>query len=86
MRVDDVGRPTEVLRLDILRGERKLDAARPHRGDIAQLFDLTSDALRIDRSDQVVVVAFVPIDSQIDPVVQKTQVGADVQFVLLFVG
>lgn len=86
VRVDEVGGPAEILRLDVLGRKADLDAVRFHLRDVAVFGDLAADALGRDRADQVEVVAFVPVEGQVDPVVDEPDVESEVQLVLLLVG
>jgi len=86
VRVDEVGGPAEVLGLDVLGRKADFDAVRFHLRDVAVFGDLAADTLGRDRADQVEVVAFVPVEGQVDPVVDEPDVESEVQLVLLLVG
>ncbi len=51
--------------------KRELDTPRLHRRDVAVLLDLTADTLRHHQTDQIEVVALVPVNGQVDAVVRK---------------
>ena len=86
VRIDEIGRPAEILGFDVLGRKADFDAVRFHLGDVALLLDDTADALRCHVADQVEVVTFVPVDYQVDAVVGKAHVGPDVELVFLLVG
>lgn len=57
-----------------------------HRGDIRHLEVLTADTLSVDWTDKVVVVALVPVEVEVDTVVDETESDTDVKLVLFLVG
>ena len=86
VRVDQVGAPLEVLGHDVARGEGELLAVRLHRGHVGKLHDGAAHTRGALGADEVIVVASVPVELEVDAVVQEAQVYADVQLVLLLVG
>ena len=85
VRIDETGRPTEVLGLDIGRREAHLDTVRLHRGDVTQLLEDTVRTVCGGHTDQVVVVTGVDIHREVDTVVEETGLQAEVELVLLFI-
>ena len=59
---------------------------RTHRRHVGQLGDGASHAGGVDESDEVEVVASVPVEGHVDAVVQEAHIDADVQLVFLLVG
>lgn len=57
-----------------------------HRGYVGIFVDETAHSLRGNYTDQVIVVALIPVGREIDPVFEQTEVDADVQFMLFLVG
>ena len=86
VRVDQVGAPLEVLGHDVARGEGELLTVRLHRGHVGILHDGAAHTRGALRANQVVVVTRIPVELEVDAVVQEAQVHADVQLVLLLVG
>ena len=85
MRVDEVGRPSEVLLHNVLGGERNLDTVRLHGSDVTKFLNLTAETLGVDDTDKVIVVTCEPIEGEIDAVVNETGLKTEVQFLLLLV-
>ena len=86
MRVDEVGRPSEVLLHNVLGGERNLDTVRLHGSDVTKFPNLTAETLGVDDTDKVIVVTCEPIEGEIDAVVNETGLKTKVQLLLLLVG
>ena len=84
--IDDVRRPGEVTGPDVGRGQAELDTVGLHGGGVARLGDGTVDTLGPRGTDQVEVVALVPVAGEVHAVVEEAQFQADVQLVLLLVG
>ena len=59
---------------------------RLHGSYIGQFINETSDTLRLDITNQIVVVTPINISIQIDAVVQETQIQTDIELMLLLVG
>ena len=59
---------------------------RCHFGNVAILLVLTADTLGEDGADEVVVVTAVPVEDEVDAVVEESEVYTDVELVLLLVG
>ena len=82
VRIDEVGRPGEALRLDVLRREGDLVTVRLHGSHVAEARSVHGR----DGTDQVVVVTLVPVEGKVDPVVEETGLETEVQLMLLLVG
>ncbi len=85
VRIDEVRRPAEVLGFDVAGRKSQLDTRRFQTGDVTVFHHLTADTLRVDHTDQVVVVTLVPVGCEADAVVQEAHVDTDVHLVLLLV-
>ena len=59
---------------------------RFHRSNIGKLQNLSTYALSIDNTDQVVVVTLVPVGGEVDAIFEQAEVNADVQLMLFLVG
>ena len=80
-----VGCPVEILGLDVACGEGCLKTTRFHRCHVSILRNHTTDTLRLDDTNQVVVVTPVGIEGQVDAVVEETEVNTHVELLLLLV-
>ena len=78
---DKVGRPAEVLRLNILRRDRELEPVTLHRSDVPPA--RSPDG--IGRANEVEVITPVDIGCNIDAVAEDAHIESEVQLVLLFV-
>ena len=86
MRVDEVGGPGELLTFDILGGKGDLITVGLHGSDVSKFLAETADSLGGDRTDEVEVISFVNIGHEIDPIVEESDFGSDIELVLLLVG
>ena len=86
MREDEVGAPFEVLGHDVACRDGELLTVRLHTGHVGILGDGTAYTVGAQRADQVVVVTGVPVEREVDAVVEETEVNTYVELVLLFVG
>ena len=59
---------------------------RLHRSHVGILEDLTADALSVDASDKVEVIALIPVGYEVDAVVEETEVDTNIKLMLLLVG
>lgn len=73
------------LVFDVAGRKSQLDTRRFQTGDVTVFHHLTADTLRVDHTDQVVVVTLVPVGCEADAVVQEAHVDTDVHLVLLLV-
>ena len=84
---DKVCAPAEVLFLYILCRKSELDTVTFHWSYISIRISSSSANSRGDcRSDEVIIVTFIPIECQIDPVIKETNIPTDIQFMFLFIG
>ena len=58
---------------------------RAHGRHIGPFANLTTHTFGVDISDQIEVVALIPVEAKVNAVVEKTEVNTNVKFVFLFV-
>ena len=85
MREDEVGVPTEIFRSDVLSRQRQFHTMTLHACYISKLGYLDTCTGRINQSDQIIVVTFVPVDCEVNTVVYKSDFSSDIQLMLLLV-
>ena len=83
---DKVRIPRKIFRANVAGGKGELHTVGFHRGYVGIFVDETAHSLRGNYTDQVIVVALIPVGREIDPVFEQTEVDADVQFMLFLVG
>ena len=83
---DKVRIPRKIFRANVAGGKGELHTVGFHRGYVGVFVDETAHSLRGNYTDQVIVVALIPVGREIDPVFEQTEVDADVQFMLFLVG
>ena len=86
VRIDQVGSPLEVLGHNVAGREGELLTVRLHRGHVGIFHNRSAHTHGALRTYQVVVVTCVPVEVEVDAVVQESQADAEVQLVLLLVG
>ena len=69
-----------------MSGQGKLDTMRLHGGHVGHLVDEATHALRLDVTNQVVVLTPVNISIQVDAVVQETCIETHIELMFLLVG
>ena len=86
VRVDEVGGPLEVLGDNVVGGQAHFHTVRAHRSNVTKFLNLTANTLCGGKTDKVVVVTLVPVNFQVDAVIEETGSQTEVELMLLFVG
>ena len=74
MREDEVCAPCKIFVHDVLAGYRKLFSIRLHGSHIGIFYNGTLSSIGDARANQVVVVTTIPIESNVDTIVEEAQV------------
>ena len=86
MRDYKIGIPLEILSRNVAGRKGEFDTMRTHTCDICIFGNLPSYTHCVDNTDQIIVIASIPVKHQVNAIINKTDICTKVYFVFLFVG